>query len=147
MAECKTAVTPLLMQWSYCSLAISHWNKMNLPLGNKSACVSLSLAVKPRCLWQIFLKIQNPSSTGTHTGQSKKKCSKKVTNDIFILCQNHNLWNCTPEKKITSYTIRWKLKTRLLTCISFWSWHQKCSEIADLKAERKSHVLWFSKLL
>ena len=24
MAKCKTAVTPLLMQWSYCSLALSH---------------------------------------------------------------------------------------------------------------------------
>ena len=24
MAQCKTAVTPLLMHWSYCSLALSH---------------------------------------------------------------------------------------------------------------------------
>ena len=26
MAQCKTAVTPLLMHWSYCSLALSHRN-------------------------------------------------------------------------------------------------------------------------
>ena len=25
MAQCKTAVTPLLMQWSYYSLALNHW--------------------------------------------------------------------------------------------------------------------------
>ena len=25
MAKCKTAVTPVLMHWSYCSLAWSHW--------------------------------------------------------------------------------------------------------------------------
>ena len=25
MTQCKTAVTPLLMHWSYCSLALSHW--------------------------------------------------------------------------------------------------------------------------
>ena len=25
MAKCKTAVTPLLTHWSYCSLAPSHW--------------------------------------------------------------------------------------------------------------------------
>ena len=27
MAQCKTAVTPLLTHWSYCSLALSHWFK------------------------------------------------------------------------------------------------------------------------
>ena len=25
MAQCKTAVTPLLMHWNYCSLALNHW--------------------------------------------------------------------------------------------------------------------------
>ena len=29
MALCKTAVSPLLMQWSYCSLALSHRYKYN----------------------------------------------------------------------------------------------------------------------
>ena len=27
MSWCKTAVTPLLMHWSYCSLALSHWHE------------------------------------------------------------------------------------------------------------------------
>ena len=26
MTQCKTAVTPLLMHWSYCSFAVSHWD-------------------------------------------------------------------------------------------------------------------------
>ena len=30
MAQCKTAVTPVQMQWSYCSLALSHWNVCEL---------------------------------------------------------------------------------------------------------------------
>ena len=25
MVQCKTAVSPLLMQWRYCSLALNHW--------------------------------------------------------------------------------------------------------------------------
>ena len=44
MASCKTAVTPLLMQWSYCSLALSHrkvsiltLHEFSLP--SYSACV------------------------------------------------------------------------------------------------------------
>ena len=32
MAECKTAVTPLLMHWSYCSLALSHPNDLGVLL-------------------------------------------------------------------------------------------------------------------
>ena len=28
MAQCKTAVTPACQQWSYCSLALSHWSVM-----------------------------------------------------------------------------------------------------------------------
>ena len=42
MAQCKTAVTPLLTHWSYCSLALSH-RRTVVKLKNECFCVVIKL--------------------------------------------------------------------------------------------------------
>ena len=52
MAWCKTAVTPLLMHWSYCSLALSHQYEIftEAVLQTKHT----GDVYKLRCTWQLF---------------------------------------------------------------------------------------------
>ena len=56
MAQCKTAVTPLLTHWSYCSLQLSHWYMSHVHSDQEqiSSCCETDLAstvpVIPQCM-------------------------------------------------------------------------------------------------
>ena len=57
MAQWKTVVTPLLMhQWSYCSLALSHWYQytINYLLQNRPLFPDLPLGTRSKCGWQWY---------------------------------------------------------------------------------------------
>ena len=68
MAWCKTAVTPLLMHWSYCSLALSHRCMVEMKYLLKRECPVMKISpkmmmtllcpcvfhmMKPRLWWNI----------------------------------------------------------------------------------------------
>ena len=47
MDKCKTAVSPLLMHWRYCSLALSHWYAVCISaVGSKLGYLSLCLVAR-----------------------------------------------------------------------------------------------------
>ena len=67
MAQCKTAVTPVHQQWSYCSLALSHWYHIPLwpngvllqKISNSSASAMgawfASLIMVQQALWTLYI--------------------------------------------------------------------------------------------
>ena len=82
MAECKTAVTPVHEQWSFCSSETSHWEVsfFTAPLAPKYACL---FSTSPRPLWFCFWSI-SPPRLHSHSVSLTLHCTQK----LFLL---HNL--------------------------------------------------------
>ena len=73
-AWCKTAVTPLLAHWSYCSITLSHR--------------IAPLAVKQSDEWFYYLIEQDNE---TETKNNKKKCTYYIQNNAWVTV-NNDFW-------------------------------------------------------
>ena len=85
MTQCKTAVTPLLTHWSYCSLALSH-RYSHVPRSNSMWMLKASLFIyKKNFYWNNFMYIVN-----TH---SLCKISIQTDNENYLFKILYRQWD------------------------------------------------------
>ena len=99
MAWCKITVTPVRYQWSYCSLALSHWysiHDINSMASWRCGCNFRSVIfnlILGMISWALAAKLisfechRNPTGDGSALVQVMAWCSKAI---------NHYLYQCLP---------------------------------------------------
>ena len=90
MAQCKTAVTPLLTHWSYCSLTLSHWYisgsrqnfQMAMHCGNNRFPSNLNseywMTTKNKLTSTRYLSIPNKTDWQTETTKKTGQVTKRT---------------------------------------------------------------------
>ena len=86
MAQSKTAVIPMLMQWSYCSFALSQWfNKMLLKLSSAKWSFCSDLIVLTHWGWKTHICISKLNINGSDNGLSPGWHQTNIWNNDEIL--------------------------------------------------------------
>ena len=105
MAQCKTAVTPLLMHWSYCSLALSHQSDLfkdeNLRIMNHME-LHFIFSLSELC-WLLGAKTSLSHSDGL---MQERRSSSALTMELLLSCTNPSIYP-------------WPLRTKIIVMVTF----------------------------
>ena len=137
MAECKTAVSPLLMHWRYCSLALSYRSVVFVPVFLSQVGVSDLLEVSTPAE-SVWLRSQD------HVDVPCSYLYILLCNKIVSICMTTQLthWDLVPYA-IVGHGQHWFRKS-ITSCII--AQHHKlnqCWHIKDLIFMKKKNM-WFT---
>ena len=109
IAQCKTAVTPLLMHWSYCSLVLSHRYVLAACYNTSYFCMLLSqMPMICKIIWKHLkkgkhhLKIPNENR---HMHISLPWFSQRWLTETYV-CPGYSLkWSINTQFKINGHAV------------------------------------------
>ena len=131
MVWCKTAVTPLLTHWSYCSLALSHRNCLHLvpksrwAHGELHASVNDKLHMKFSKNMKIFFQAMRVMiSTAMNHHVSRPQCAepnKGIKSEVNLDAQWRRISHfCSQLERLLGICAQWSKSQGWLLPVRWW---------------------------